>query len=248
MLKSKKRFLLVALFSTFGTWGFGSDISIPNNLRAENTGSASLNWWAAAATLCNVYGIANASNIASLTDEVSHETIAKRMIALGIKLESNPEGKSANGAKWVTDKITSGAPVIVCQNVLTGDKVAVVACIMIGYDGANVTLIYPSKPGVELVVSYAEWYEWWYGRAYCFSGVPPAKPAAKAVVVAPPPKQSLRLLPFEQPLLPLPSLQFPSNQDIKDGVRRPDDRLHYGLYGEHRSSGYDYHSEFNKKR
>ena len=36
---------------------------------------------------------------------------------------------------------------------------------------------------------------------------------------------------------------FPSNQDIKDGIQRPDDTLRYGLYKNIGGAGYDYYSE-----
>ncbi len=53
-------------------------------------------------------------------------------------------------------------------------------------------------------------------------------------------------LPFDtnQPVNHGPPVAIPSNQDIRDGINRPDDVLRYGCYAYFQ---YDYHSEYHRK-
>ena len=84
-------------------------------------------------------------------------------------------------------------------------------------------------------------------------GMPPKEPVGGVRVL--PPQYAVQAPPVYPHQLPYaantalsdhypdPSKQ-PSNQDIKDGVNRPDDLLRIPVYGQ---DTYDYHSEFRKK-
>lgn len=143
----------------------------------------------------------------------------------GAEPVQNPHGATAAGAEWVALRLAEGRPVVV--KFKDGNTT-----ITTRFDYPTRTVHCRDHLGRH-VVPWAEWDAAWTGEAYA-DPLPAAAPAL--VVVAPPPRLGPGL-PQTKPPPP------PSNQEIKDGVARPDDRLRYGAY----SNGYDYYSDYRAK-
>lgn len=210
-------------------------------------------WWAAAEMIGKQYGI---KELTGLTEKVvadghgfkggaGDSDIKYWMDKLGVKWHSNPHAKCEAGAQWIKERLAAGIPVVSCNNYIGGHrngKVTLHAWVMLKIDSQGVHYVDCNDITEVKIKPYQEWYDWWYGRAISFEMPKPEQHTAKPET----PKQPVVLLP--QVLVPdyPPGYvrKFASNQDIKDGVRRPDDTLRYGLFGDAGiSSGYDYYHQ-----
>lgn len=269
----KKWLLILALAALFG-WGLsaqlrGADIAIDPANRVANRTDWGACWWAAAESVGKQYGI---KCLAGLVDRVAadgtgkqganDQTIAYWLAKTGLKAEANPHAKTVKGAEWIAAKLDAGVPVIACQNVIgTDGRTHLHAFLLLKFDRDTQLVHYVDSNDTAKVHAkpYREWYDWWYGRAYAIdpkanAASPPgallkaADPSPDAPTpIAPPPQPGL--IPIEHPTPPFKAVKFPSNQDIKDGVQRPDDTLRYGQFKDigGLSPGYDYYSEFRKR-
>lgn len=264
-MRFKKWILVLALLGgLFAVPAPAADIVISKESRVPNRTDTGVCWWAAAETVGRQYGI---KSLIGLTEKVVKDgrgfadgatdvTIPLWLKETGTKFSVNPHAKTEAGAKWVAEQLAAGKPVVACQNVIGKDGRTHLHAFLIykfDYDAKRVLYVDCNDVANDKSMDYSEWYAWWYGRAYSFDlpapgeAVKPAAPDAKPQTVPPPrvvvPGQGH--IPIEHPVVgPTKPVTFPSNQDIKDGQRRPDDTLRYGLYRDVGGAGYDYYSDF----
>jgi hypothetical protein len=267
----KKWILILAWGLTFGLGlschlHAAEPIVIAQENRVPNRTDNGVCWWAAAETIGKQYGI---KSLLGLTEAVVKDgrgwkdgandiTIPLWLNATKTKHSRNPHGKTTEGAKWIAEQLAAGKPVVSCQNVIGKDGRTYLHAFLItkfDYDTQKVHYIDCNDVTKDFTKDYTDWYSWWYGRAFSFDlpapGEAAVQPKADPKAVAPAPKGvplGQGHIPIEHPFVgPEKPYVFPSNQDIKDGIQRPDDTLRYGIF-KHLGGGvggsYDYYSEF----
>lgn len=265
-MQFKKWFLILALLGgLFAVPAAGQDIVIAPENRVANRTDTGVCWWAAAEMIGKQYGI---KGLIGITDKVVKDgrgwkdgandaTIPFWLKEAGVKHTRNPHGKTQEGAKWVAEQLAAGKPVVSCQNVVGTDGKVYLHAFLItkfDYDTQKVHYIDCNDVSKDFAKDYKDWYAWWYCRAYSFDLPAPGEEAkVDPKQVAPAPKTVVPLgqghIPIEHPTpVPIKPVVFPSNQDIKDGIQRPDDTLRYGLFKHLGGSGYDYYSDFKAKQ
>lgn len=249
----------------------GDDIVIAPENRVANRTDYGVCWFAAAESVGKQYGIACLDGLCAKVvadghgwkDGAHEKSIDYWAKKTGAKFEPNPHARDEKGAAWVAARVDAGVPVITCNNVVGKDgKVYMHAYLMVKFDRKDNTVHYVDSNDTSKVhvKPYSEWYTWWFGRAYAIdpkaNGARPvvqAQPKAAELPkdavtpIAPPPTP--KLIPIEHPTPPVVPYTFPSNQDIKDGVARPDDALRYGHFKDIGgvAPGYDYYSDYKKR-
>lgn len=247
-----KKYVLVWLLFASAVSAQSQGIKIAEEVRVTNPNPAQ-SWWAAAST---IGGYSNIPQLRELAIKAGQQPATKENILAAAKahcvgIQWSPHGNSKNGIDWITKRLEAKQPVVVgTRDAYTnrGQHTFIILTWVSkepqhhdndkGFRTFDylVNFVDPTN-GRNYQYPLASLYRVWDGSAWAFDQeydkrADPPTPLAAGPPIGPP------------PVVPLPEY---SNQDIKDGVRRPDDTLRYGLYG-HAFIGHDYYREFNGKK
>lgn len=271
------RFLAVTILLALAPLSPGQGIVVKPEHRVPNRTDHGACWWAAMETAGNHHGDPRLKGLVGRVvvdgrgwkGGADVDSISHWMTASGVKWESWPGGNTNAGYVWLAGHLDRGRPVVVSLK----DPPGTHAVLLVAFDRQANAVRYVDPNGVADVVKPWAWFtETWTGHAHV------VWPPDRSIVQAPPPKpvevvrdalekKPVLLRPIEvrkqyppvQPHeIPFRTEQafnvkppvVPSNQDIKDGVRRPDDTLRYGLFGDGvgLGGGHDYYRDFRAAR
>lgn len=252
-LRGPRLALAVLGIILLAAWARG-DVTIAPANRVPNRTDHGVCWWAAAETVGKQFGIKQLEGLTAAVvadglgwkEGATDLSVGVWLKKRGVTAEPNTRGKTVEGATWVAKAVDRGVPVITCHAVGPGVSHAFLNT-KFDRDTQLVHYVDSNNVSKEHTLPYDTWYKSWIGRAYAIdpaANLPPAPPPVPpaVAVVAPPPSVVLPYPPSRPPT-------YPSNQDIKDGVRRPDDTLRYGVFGDTGGTAprYDYYREFRGK-
>jgi hypothetical protein len=215
--------------------------------RVANRRDYAVCWWACAESIGNQYGIKELRGLTQkvVDNGVGRDTGARQedidwwMAKLGLKLAQTSGRSVAFLQVWLDRKV----PVIVSVKHWHSAKEETHALILTSIspgkldfvDGSNekhhdfvVDFIDPNDPQSNYQHTWAWFQQHWTGRAYAFEAA--ERPTVVAVPATP---------------LVVTTVRLPSNQDIKDGVLRPQDELDESYY--RLPGNYDYYADFKKR-